>query len=237
MGRTDNVATFYLAHGYTKFGLFCTKAEMDYEESLETPICIEASQIDSDDEDGIIPPVLKRKGYRSVIDDLSLMPSKHGMLRRKQVSSLLDQPETANQSPRRKNVYRRRRNKNFYDTTTALDTYPSPNFKTWQSKILTSCRFCKQTCPTCWDLALCQVKNWTSQREAYQPGKIVSVDQLVSPTPGLVPQMTGRLTTKRYRFATVSVDQFSGFSYLYLQKSADADETILAKRAFEETAR
>ena len=30
-------------------------------------------------------------------------------------------------------------------------------------------------------------------------GKIVSVDQLVPPTPGLVAQMTGILATKRYK--------------------------------------
>jgi hypothetical protein len=49
--------------------------------------------------------------------------------------------------------------------------------------------------------------------------------------------MTGRLTTKRYKYATVFVDQFSGYSYIYLQKSAGAEETITAKKAFEETAR
>jgi hypothetical protein len=51
----------YLAPVYNKFGLFCKKAEMDDEESLETPICIETSQIESkdEDEDGILPPVPK----------------------------------------------------------------------------------------------------------------------------------------------------------------------------------
>ena len=39
------------------------------------------------------------------------------------------------------------------------------------------------------------------------PGERVSVDQLVSPTPGLVAQITGILTTKRYKYATVFVDQ------------------------------
>jgi hypothetical protein len=80
-------------------------------------------------------------------------------------------------------------------------------------------------------------KQWSNPREAYQPGDIVSVDQSVSPIPGLIPQMAGRLTTKRYKYPTVFVDQYSGFFYLYLQKSADADETSLAKRAFEETSR
>ena len=72
--------------------------------------------------------------------------------------------------------------------------------------------------------------------EAKQPGDCVSVDQLVSPTPGLVVQMTGKLTTKRYKYATVFVDQATRLGYVYLQTTADADETIKAKRSFEEYA-
>ena len=66
-----------------------------------------------------------------------------------------------------------------------------------------------------------------------KPGEMVSVDQLVSPTPGLVAQLTGRLTTKRYKYVTVFVDQASRLSYVHLQKTASAEETIEAKKAFE----
>ena len=51
------------------------------------------------------------------------------------------------------------------------------------------------------------------------PGELVSVDQLESPTPGLVAQVVGRLTTKRYKYATVFLDQSSRLSYIYLQKT------------------
>lgn len=61
----------------------------------------------------------------------------------------------------------------------------------------------------------------------------MSVDQLVSPTPGLVAQLTGILTTKRYKYATVFVDQYSRFSYVYMQKTASAKETLEGKKAFE----
>ena len=61
---------------------------------------------------------------------------------------------------------------------------------------------------------------------------MISVDQLVSLTPGLIAQMTGKLTTKRYKYATVYVDQYSGFGFTYLQKTATADETIQGKKAF-----
>ena len=65
------------------------------------------------------------------------------------------------------------------------------------------------------------------------PGQLVSVDQMVSPAPGFIAQMTGKLTTKRYRYATVYVDQASRYGYVYLQKSPDAVETVMGKRSFE----
>jgi len=77
-------------------------------------------------------------------------------------------------------------------------------------------------------------KAGSSQIEATtRPGQVVSVDQLVSPTPGLIAQMTGFLTTKRYKYATIYVDQYSRLGYVYLQKTASAEETLEGKIAFE----
>ena len=56
---------------------------------------------------------------------------------------------------------------------------------------------------------------------------------LHSSTPGLIAQMTGQLTKKRYNYATVYADSYSGYSYLYLQQTPDADETLKGKLAFE----
>ena len=66
-----------------------------------------------------------------------------------------------------------------------------------------------------------------------QPGDVVSVDQMVSPTAGFIAQMTGILTTKRYKYATVYVDQASRLGYTFIQKTATAEETIKGKIAFE----
>lgn len=68
------------------------------------------------------------------------------------------------------------------------------------------------------------------------PGEVVSVDQLVSPSPGLIAQMTGRLTTQRYKYATVYVDQATRWGFIHLQKTASANETIEGKRLFEQEA-
>jgi hypothetical protein len=66
-----------------------------------------------------------------------------------------------------------------------------------------------------------------------RPGGCISVGQLESPTPGFVGQIKGWLTTKRYWAATVFVDHFSGLTFIYLQFSTNAEETVNAKKAFE----
>ena len=69
-----------------------------------------------------------------------------------------------------------------------------------------------------------------------QPGDVVSVDQMKSPTAGLITQMSGFLTKKRYRYATVFVCHGSDYGYVHIQKTQSAEETIEAKIAFERTA-
>jgi hypothetical protein len=78
-----------------------------------------------------------------------------------------------------------------------------------------------------------QMKNVASVWKDLQPGEMISVDQMVSPIPGLVAQITGALTTKRYNYATVYMDQATRMGYVHLQKGATAEETLEGKGAFE----
>ena len=73
--------------------------------------------------------------------------------------------------------------------------------------------------------------------ESQYPGQCVSVDQLESSTEGFYGQMKGRLTRRRYKYATVFVDQFSRFTYIHLQSTLSSAETIEAKENFETRAR
>jgi hypothetical protein len=72
-----------------------------------------------------------------------------------------------------------------------------------------------------------------AKRTATYPGELVSIDQLISPTPGLVAQMKGFLTHDRYTAVTVFVDHYSNAGFTYYQKSATIAETLEAKAAFE----
>jgi hypothetical protein len=99
------------------------------------------------------------------------------------------------------------------------------------------------TCSTCLYAKASQRpwRSWSANnkeeaREPLKPGEVVSMDQMVSPTPGLIAQITGWLMMLQYRYATVFIDQASGLGFVYLQKTASADDTIEAKKAWEEYA-
>ena len=55
------------------------------------------------------------------------------------------------------------------------------------------------------------------------PGYGVSVDQLQSAQPGLVPQLSGKLTSARIWSAQLMVDQFSDLSYLKLMRNTSQE--------------
>ena len=66
-----------------------------------------------------------------------------------------------------------------------------------------------------------------------QPGEYVLVDQLKLPTPGLIAQLTIRLTTKRYNIAIIFFDQTNRFSYDNFQTTDSSDKTLKANQTFE----
>ena len=81
-----------------------------------------------------------------------------------------------------------------------------------------------------------QTRKTKSKKSSSETGKVISVDQMVSPVPGLIAQMVGFLTKQLYKYATVFVDQASRMGFVYLQKTWSAEEPIEAKRAFEKYA-
>ena len=75
--------------------------------------------------------------------------------------------------------------------------------------------------------------NKETAKMATYPGQVVSVDQLESTSPGFIAQLKGTLTQQRYKYATVFVNQFSRYTFVYLQKRVTSQETVMAKHAFE----
>ena len=65
------------------------------------------------------------------------------------------------------------------------------------------------------------------------PGDCVSVDVLVSSTPGLIAQMSGGLTKKRYKYACIFVDHYSDLGYVHLLQEQTGEALLEAKESFE----
>jgi hypothetical protein len=65
---------------------------------------------------------------------------------------------------------------------------------------------------------------------------VAPLDMLKSPIPGLIAQMSGWITGKRFWYSTVYVDHYSRFGYVHSQKTQSADETLEGKLIFERKA-
>lgn len=107
-----------------------------------------------------------------------------------------------------------------------------------------SLRECENTLPVCIECQFGAAKRRQWRPKGKKSGKIrkdsetkpgdgVSVDQIVSAQPGLIPQMSGFLTSDRLWGATTFVDHVSDFVYVHLMKDFSIEETLSAKASFE----
>jgi hypothetical protein len=68
------------------------------------------------------------------------------------------------------------------------------------------------------------------------PGSLTFADQMISSTPGLIPQSTCSLTKCRYRAATILIDSFSDYTHVSLLEDLSMDSTLDSKLDFEHRA-
>jgi len=247
IGKMDNVATFHLAPGISRYEAFC--AEID--DNDEDPIIVDSATYISDDEEDA----------EATAED---MPNPGGEEDENQQNEFdnhrrhwseptptdfnLDGPQSKRSTP----VTVEDDEEDRQPTNQAAELLrfhhrynhiPFPKLQEMAKQGIIPKRLAKCPIPACSACMFAKAtkKKWRDKSsnnkdeatKPQRPGEVVSVDQMVSPTPGLVAQLTGILTTKRYRYATVFVDQASRLSYVYLQKTATAEETIEAKKAFE----
>src|SRR6056300_397126 len=262
-GPRDNVATFYLAPGYKQFGLYFQECKINYDESQEEPIyalpagIVSDDDDDDDEDDDVQPPGDTPPQSTSFWDHLTrptkrppkTLPAPSASARtatfdldRKTTDGgpkpvVIDEEEEKQATTAAQELLRYH-HRFGHISFAKLQNMAKQNIipqrlSKCQPPTCSACLFAKATRRQ-WRHK--RRKYWTEKKQAQKPGEIVSVDQLISPTPGLVAQMTGILTKKQYTCATIYVDQFSGFGYVYLQKSTNADETIKGKKAFEATA-
>ena len=69
--------------------------------------------------------------------------------------------------------------------------------------------------------------------EQKESGDGVSVNRIISSQPGLIPQMSGFLTSKIIRGCTTFMNHVSDFVYVHLIRDFTLDKTLLEKAAWE----
>ncbi|KAI2498311.1 hypothetical protein MHU86_16181 [Fragilaria crotonensis] len=259
LGKRDNVATFTLAPGYRNFKAFCCEADLN--EPMSDPIALPSGIIsDDEDEQADAYDVEERPSDEATPWQQTWTPpptttETDESARATPVDFSLNGPFTTaseggntTEPTSEINVITDEEDRQPSDLAELLmlhHQYGHISMRKLQEmakqgilpKRLATCRI--PTCSACL-YSKATRRPWRGKTSklgkegetAQRPGHVVSVDQLVSPTPGLIAQMTGFLTTKRYKYATVFVDQFSRLGFVYLQKTASAEETIEGKKAF-----
>jgi transposase InsO family protein len=245
LGRNDNVATFSLANGFKSFKAFCAEAEVDYQQEQAGPIIAIPSQSVNDDEESDNDevaeddPSIKNERSPSKEEEDSRWPHTvdfdlDGASGKSRPIIVEDEEDVqpTNLAAEMLWIHHQCGHISFARIQemaelgiipTRLAKYPVPT--------CSACLYAKATRRK-W-----RSKTANNRDEATEPSKpsdYVSVDQLKLPTPGLIAQLSGFLTTKRYGYATVYIDHASRLGFVYLQKGTTADETLEGKIALEQ---
>ena len=239
--ESNNVATFRLSPGYQHFAAYCAETGMDPDEYDNNPITVDEVVHETNNE-----PIRFPEGVAQPEGDDETWPANEDKCEPREfdlngpdVDDDVDLPKIIpDEEDRLPETLSAELLRLHYD-------FGHVSFKRLQEMAkqgIIPKKLAKCSIPLC---SACQYakatkrpwrprtsKNHVSDTEPPQPGKVVSVDQMVSPTPGLIAQMTGFMTKQRYRYTTVYVDS-TGFGFTYHQRTASAKETLESKEAFE----
>ena len=113
--------------------------------------------------------------------------------------------------------------------------------------VLPSCIQHVRTMPLCASCAFATAhrKGWRTKRlndsrirkpHQIRPGDGTSCDHIISHQPGLIPQVSGTLTNKRYWGSVIYCDHHSDFIFNHLITSTSSAETLASKHAYERIA-
>lgn len=235
--KASNIGRLYTVGGYSKYVAYATKTDNVFENMLHTIKCMTVELIaddevmlDTDDivyedaerqEDGLIKANIEFES--ATIDGSEIIPT----IEQKEAESASAEDELLCWHYRLSHVSMAR-----IQTMARLGYLPAR---------LSNCRI--PLCQACVYGKLTR-RPWRIKPNAHRDssldstfsGQCTSVDQLESPLPGFIGQMKGKLTKQRYKVATIFIDHFSSYSFVYLQSTTNAEETLKAKKAFEKHA-
>jgi len=253
LDRNTNVATFTTAAGLDAYMAFCEEHQIiDDPWHDEHLLCHEVGMVSDDEDDSESPTTfddVPQRPYNWTDEEPFHREGEVNEERRPTIPDHFTVFDVTAPSDREKNKLPNEEDRES-ETATAqmLQMHYDMGHVSFE-KILRAAKrgilppkFLKCNIPTCsaCEYARATKRAWKGKKRKSQvltppsrPGQVVGVDQLVSPVPGLIAQMTGFLTKQRYRYATIYVDHYSGLGFVYLQKTASVEETLMGKKAFE----
>jgi hypothetical protein len=258
IGVGDNVATFPLAPGYEKFTAFCAEAQIEDDDDLD-PIIAQPAVTTGGDNEGDDGPYKDDDDWQSLVPkrekdddalvstevqeqsnecvpceeptttDFSLNGTTEGE-KLPEVDIMEEDTQPTNLAAELLRIHHRMGHAPFAKLQEMAKQGALPGrLKNCPIPTCTACMYGKASHKKWRD----KPTNKAKLPSILQAGERVSVDQMVSPIPGPIAQITGALTTQRYKYATVFVDQATRMGYVHLQKAASVEETLDAKEAFE----
>ena len=218
--RGSNVGTLYSHPGYNKYDLFCQAAEIKLEDD-EDPIALPAHLISDDEENEerntdhrpgpppIAIPTTRKKGYKDTSEqtpednprELHLSPGDNGITT-KNFPAIIEEDDTSiiiDEEDRQKSTLEA-------ELLMAHHHFQHISFSKLQKmarqgilpRRLAHCKI--PSCSACL-YGKATKRAWRSklgkkrqEKKTMKPGEVISVDQMVSPIPGLIAQMMGFLT-------------------------------------------
>jgi hypothetical protein len=231
LGKHDNVATLQLSPGYELYKAFCAKAEIPPDHD-QNPIIAFDSTIVSDNEDDDDPnedqwnPIVFEREREPLPENRDDQPASDSDPEQSQPNTTgfdLNGPSGETEQCEEVNLIE----EHVQPTNLAAELLqihhrmghaPFTKLQEMAKQGAIPTRLKKCPIPTCTACMYGKAsrKAWRSKptnekpaKTEIRPGDITSVDQMNSSAPGLVAQISGALTTKRYKCATVFVDQGS----------------------------
>ena len=258
----SNVGTLYSHPGYNKYDLFCQAAAITIADDKD-PIALPANLISDDKAEeerntepqigppSITIPKIGQWNQRTITEqtpeenlcELHLSPEPKGIttkhlpagIEEDDTSIIIDEEDRQKSTPEAELLMAHHRFQHISFSKLqemALQGILPRKLSHCKIPSCSACLYGKAT-KRAWRSKLGKQR---AEKKTLKPGEVISVDQMVSPIPGLIEQMVGFLTKQCYKYATVFVDQASRMGFVYLQKTCSAEETIEAKRAFEQYA-
>ena len=234
---TSNVATFHLAPGYNEFSAFCAEAKIDPLEDKNV-LTVEQATLEEEEEEFLpeLPSSMKtwKPSQQPTTCEFSLNGPPNTGLPAQGGRQTPKQPQDNSPTTQLLKLHQKMDHISFAKLQLMAKQGAIPkHLANCEVPVCASCMYAKMGRKPWRNKPSLQAVRSTNR---LKPGEVVAVDQLVSPTVGFIAQLTGVLTTQRYRYATVYVDQATRYGYVYLQKSASAEETLQSKKAFEQHA-